>query len=86
MIVDDEGLMKASPVFNPYASLAYGIESHGQGIFGKALVCQNFETPNGIETIGLTDYEVYKVQSALNKLVDLHNKRAMEKMQKDNAE
>ena len=38
VLVDEEGLLKASPVFNEIASYLYEIEQHGQPIVGDAVI------------------------------------------------
>ena len=83
MVIDDEGLLKDNPVFNPIASLLYGCDLHGQPIAGKALICQNRETPDGIETVGLTDYDVYQFQTYLGEIIKKHNERVKDR-QKNN--
>ena len=75
LVIDDEGLMKDIPVFNPIASLLYGIEKHCQPLYGKVLVCQNRDTPDGIETVGLNDYDIAVLEGSIAFLIREHNAR-----------
>ena len=79
MVIDDEGLLKDNPVLNPIASLLYGCDLHGQPIAGNVLICQNRETPVGIETVGLTDYDVYQFHTYLGEIIKKHNERVKER-------
>lgn len=78
LVVDDEALCKEETVFNPIASLLYGILEHKQRIYGNALVCKSVYTPDGKETQGLTIQEINLVNKALQGLVIDWNKRVEE--------
>lgn len=75
LIVDDEGLLKENPEVNPIASLMYGIDDHGQALFGNVLVGVNKPTEDGIETVGMTDNELMLLQVCINSLIERHNER-----------
>ena len=75
LVVDDEGLLKEEPKVNPIASLLYGVDKHGQGIFGDALVCKNIYTEDGIETGSLTIEEVQLLDFKVQELIKEHNER-----------
>ena len=75
LVVDDEGLLKDEPVVNPIASLMYGCDIHGQALFGDVLVGANLETVDGVETVGLTDNDMWLLQVSVNALIDQHNER-----------
>lgn len=75
LIVDDEGLLKENPEVNPIASLMYGIDDHGQALFGNVLVGVNKPTEDGIETVGMTDNELMLLQVCINSLIDRHNEK-----------
>lgn len=75
LIVDDEGLLKENPEVNPIASLMYGIDDHGQALFGNVLVGVNKPTEDGIDTVGMTDNELMLLQVCINSLIDRHNEK-----------
>lgn len=79
LVVDDEGLCKGDPVFNPIGSLLYGYLDHGQPLAGNVLVCKDVYTEDGIETGGLTDEEITALQLVINKLVRKFNERVIER-------
>ena len=74
IIVDDEGLLKEEPKINVIASLLYGYDSHGQGLFGDVIIAQNKETDDGIETVGLEPNDMMLLQTAINGVIEEHNK------------
>ena len=75
LVVDDEGLFKEKPTVNTLASLLYGVLEHGQPIVGNVLVCKDFHTPDGTETVGLTDGDIIALDLVLRKLVKKYNDR-----------
>lgn len=78
LICDDDGLLKEDPKVNPIASLLYGVDDHGQALFGKVLVAKNHVTEDGIETVGLSDHDVMLLQVCINTLIDMHNEKIKE--------
>ena len=78
LVVDDEALMKAEPEINLIATLLYGYHEHGQVICGDALVAKNEDTPEGIDTVGLNDLDMLKVQAGINALISMHNEKVRE--------
>lgn len=73
MIVDEEYLLKSPHIDNPHASLLYKRQIgqwYGDAvIYGNALIVKDRETPDGIETIGLTDEEIPHVMAAIAEAV-----------------
>lgn len=61
IICDEEFLLKSEPIFNPIASLLYGVRDHGQPICGTVLIGKDRYTDDGIETIGYSLKEAQKV-------------------------
>lgn len=72
LIVDDEGLIVGKDV-NPIASILYGCDIHGQPIVGDALLCKRVETPEGLDSTGMTDEELHSLLTAFNLLIAKHN-------------
>lgn len=68
LVVDDEGLLKADPQINMAASLLYGFFVHGEPIVGRAMVCKDEHTDEGIETVGLTLDEIEEVYGFVGQL------------------
>ena len=61
VLVDEEGLLKASPVFNEIASYLYEIEQHGQPIVGDAVIVRVVYDPEigaGLEWLSPEEAEI----------------------------
>lgn len=69
MIVDDEALLKESPIINPIASFLYGVRRHGQPICGHVLIGKNLWTDDGLETVGMTETEIDRVLKLIEKVL-----------------
>ena len=73
MIVDEEYMLKSPHIVNPHASLLYKRQIgqwYGDAvIYGNALIVKDRETPDGIETIGLTGEEIPHVMAAIAEAV-----------------
>lgn len=65
LIVDDEGLLKANPKPNIFASLAYGYP-----IYGKVLVAKEQARDDGIYTVGLTEEDTKEFNEAMLEMID----------------
>lgn len=65
LIVDDEGLLKANPKPNIFASLAYGYP-----IFGKAIVAKEQARDDGIYTVGLNENDAKEFNEAMLEVID----------------
>lgn len=77
MIVDDNGLLKENPQFNPIGSFFYETHKHGAPIVGTIVLLKMGNTLNGPDIIGLTDADVQQLLGyiELTKLT-LHRKEA----------
>ena len=61
VLVDEEGLLKANPVFNEIASYLYEIEQHGQPIVGDAVIVRVVYDPEagaGLEWLSPEEAEI----------------------------
>lgn len=79
MVVDEEGLLKPSPVFNPVASILYGTPAHGNPIVGKVLIAKEEFTPTGIELVGLNQRDVEEVLHQIVLTLQKHKRATMRK-------
>ena len=66
MIVDDEGLLKDDPELNPIATMAY---RGGTPIVGDVLFMGTEHTPEGVETVGLTNEQVRAITLGIAKII-----------------
>lgn len=73
IICDDEALLKEKPEVNVIASLLYGVDSHGQPLCGNVLIAKNEYTPEGVDSVGLEDVDLFLMQAAINSLIEMHN-------------
>lgn len=69
MIVDEEGLLRDTPVLNFIASYLHGAQNHGQPIVGKALIMKEVETDDGMEIAWLDYEEAFTLMNALDAVV-----------------
>ena len=65
IVCDDEFLLKGKPVLNINASILYGAGEHGQPLCGDCLIVREKHTPDGIETVSLTDDDIQMIYDAL---------------------
>lgn len=65
LIVDDEGLLKANPKVNVFATLAYG-----STICGKVMVAKEEYTEDDVITVGLTEDEIELFNEGLISILD----------------
>lgn len=65
LIVDDEGLLKANPQVNLFASLAYG-----HTLCGNVLVAKEQARDDGIYTVGLNAEDLKEFNEAMLQLVN----------------
>lgn len=75
LICDDEGLLKEDPQMNPIASLLYGMDVHNGVLCGKVLVACNEYTDDGIDSVGMTENDVFLIRAAINSLIEFHNEK-----------
>lgn len=66
LVVDDESLLKGTPTLNLVASYLYGAESYGQPLCGNVLIMKDEYTPEGIDTVGLTEGDEIHLIELLN--------------------
>lgn len=67
MFVDEEGLLKDSPVVNPLASYLYGTHVHGNPIVGDVLFGKNIMTDEGPDVGGLDESEAQLIKAAMER-------------------
>lgn len=65
LIVDDEGLLKANPKVNVFASIAYG-----STVCGKVMVAKEEYTDDDIITVGLTEDDIELFNDGLISILD----------------
>lgn len=78
LVVDDEALLKEKPQLNVIASLLYGVDKHGQPLFGDVMVVKDEVTEEGIDSVGMSDGEAMLLQTSINSLIDMHNMKIKE--------
>ena len=57
MMIDEEGSLKKKPT-NPVGSYLYEAHIHGQAIVGDVLILKVDDTPDGVDTVGLSDDDI----------------------------
>ena len=62
MVCDESALLKENPRLNLIATYLCKMDGNTEGIFGNVLIMADKSTPDGIETIGLTERELETVK------------------------
>jgi len=57
MMVDEDGTRNKKPA-NPVASYLYESQIHGQSIVGDVVILKIDDTPDGADTVGLSDDDI----------------------------
>ena len=71
MLIDEEGLLKEHPVFNPIGSFLYETDVHGHSIVGNILFVGEVFRGDGIDFCGIDDEVFEDLLKSLTTLCNL---------------
>ena len=68
MIGDEESKLTGRPL-NLLASMLYGTDTHGEYIAGDVLIMKDRFTPEGLDTVGLNEFDMEEILEHILSLV-----------------